>query len=226
MKEFIKQCMADLESLTGIRQTYYLTIDTDGERKATVLIQGILEVCKQFSYISEADQQKIIREQMVKDQNYDALNSRTVWKWFNGVKDLYWELAHKPKFENAIPLEPLTPETEKMIRDWQASLLGLNSFHSKMDIFNYKMHGFHAEMDKIQSEDEQRLAGIPVKSKSSKYVPDENLVLVNQRRMKAARDRGLDKLDLRDLKPFEVEGMVIHCRNLEEAQEMYLEIYS
>jgi len=219
MKEFIIQCLDDLESLTGIRQTYYLTTGTDGKRKATVLIQGILEVCKQFSYISEADQQKIIREQMVKDQNYDALNSRTVWKWFNGVKDKYWELAHKPKFENAIPLEPLTPETEKLIRDWQASLLGLNSFHSNMD-------NFHAEMDKIQSEDEQRLAGIPVKSKSSKYVPDENLVLINQRRMKAARDRGLDKLDLRDLKQFTVEGMVIHCRNLEEAQEMYLEIYS
>lgn len=220
MKEFIKQCLADLESLTGIRQTYYLTIDTDGERKATVLIQGILEVCKQFSYISEADQQKIIREQMVKDQNYDALNSRTVWKWFNGVKDKYWELAHKPKFENAIPLPPLTPETEKMIREWRADLMGLNSSPSKIDL--------HADMQKIKEEDEQRLAGVPVKSKLSKYkyVPDENLVLINERKMKAARDRGLDKLNLRDLKPFTVEGMVIHCRNLEEAQEMYLEIYS
>ena len=100
MQEFLKQCLEDLEPLTGIRQYYYLTTDQDGERKATVLILGIMEVLKQFPYIPESDQRKIIRDQMIKDQNYDSLNSRTVWKWLNSAKDVYWEKSQDKQQTN------------------------------------------------------------------------------------------------------------------------------
>lgn len=160
MNDFIIQCLEDLESLTGIRQYYFLTTDPDGERKTKVLIRGILEVCKQFPYISEADQKKIITDQMVKDQNYDSLNSRTVWKWLNGAKDVYWEKTQK-KVEEVKPLEPLTPETIQMIDDYLKKL-GSDMQPTKRQGFAKRLKD---EMDKIQSEDQERLNG----SNLSKY---------------------------------------------------------
>lgn len=156
MNDFLIQCLEDLESLTGIRQYYFLTTDPDGGRKTTVLIRGILEVCKQFPYISEADQKKIISEQMVKDQNYDSLNSRTVWKWLNGAKDVYWAKTQE-KVQEVKPLEHLSEETQKLIRDWQASLLGLNATQGDIS----------KEMDNIRAEDESRLQGKEIRKGSN-----------------------------------------------------------
>lgn len=213
MKDFLKQCLEDLEPLTGIRQYYYLTTDPDGERKATVLILGIIEVLKQFPYIPESDQQKIIRDQMVKDQNYDSLNSRTVWKWLNAAKDVYWEKSQE-KVQEPEQVGPLTPETEKMISEYLAKLA--TGFEPK------KRAGFaqrlKEEMEKIQAEDEQRVAG-------NNYKPDDNLVLIAEKKAQAARSRGLDKLGLHELKSFIVDGKTIVARDKEEAQEMYIEIY-
>lgn len=145
MKEFLKQCFRDLEALTGIRQLYFFEVDPEGERKLDICIQGILKVCEMYPYIPQEAQKKIIREQMVKDQDYEALNSRTVWKWFDKAKDIYWNRKEEP--EQIEPVRELSEETQRMIRDMQSKLLGFSVPDAKM------------EMEKIKKEDKERLEG-------------------------------------------------------------------
>lgn len=152
MKEFIEQCIKDQEAINGIRQLYFLEVDPDGERKLKITIQGILRTCEQFQYIPPEAQKKIISDQMVKDQDYDALNSRTVWKWFDKAKDVYWAKAQEP-VEEVKELEPLSEETQRMIRDWQADLLGLQPVPQISSV----------EIDRLKDEDRARLEGKSVK---------------------------------------------------------------
>ena len=168
MNEFLRQCFRDLEAITGIRQLYYFETDPDGERKLDVCIKGILLTCKQFPYIPEEAQQKIIREQMVKDQEFDALNSRTVWKWFDKAKDIWWAKSQEPVPE-VKDAGPLTPETEKLIREFQVGLL--NGMGKERPLFKERLAD---EMAKIQAEDKSRLEGKEIaKSERYKYQTDE-----------------------------------------------------
>lgn len=148
MKEFIEQCIKDQEAINGIRQLYYLETDPDGERKLKITILGIIKSCEQFPYIPQEAIKKIISEQMVKDQDYDALNSRTVWKWLNQAKDVYWAKSQEPVPE-VKDAGPLSPETEKLIREWQSDLLGLKPVPQISSV----------EIDRLRDEDKLRLEG-------------------------------------------------------------------
>ena len=152
MKSFIEQCFRDQEAINGIRQLYFLEVDPDGKRKLEITIKGILLTCGQFPYIPEEAQKKIITDQLVKDQDYDALNSRTVYKWLNMHKDLWWAKSQEPVPE-VKDAGPLTPETEKLIREWQANLLGLQPVPQISSV----------EIDRIKDEDKLRLEGKSVK---------------------------------------------------------------
>lgn len=129
MKEFFKQCLEDLESLTGLRQLYFLQSDEDGRRKIDVLLMGMVLACESYPYIPEEAQRKIIRDQMVKDQSYEALNSRTVHKWLTTAANSF--RAHSqfdadlltPRDRDGNPCEPAAPEVaEKYMKEFQSQL--------------------------------------------------------------------------------------------------------
>jgi hypothetical protein len=161
MRDFLIQCLNDQESINGIRQLFYLQSDAvDGKRKVEVLIKGMLLTCKEFEYIPEERQKSIIASQMRQDMEYDALNSRTLWKWLNAFKSPYLN-PHKLQ-DKEFDLPPLKPETEKMVREWQMTLL------DKPGPRNVEF-----EMAKIKAEDAARMKGEqkPV-SESAHYKPD------------------------------------------------------
>lgn len=220
MKEFLKQCLDDLESLTGIRQLFFLENDPDGKRKIEVLINGMLLKCKEFSFIPESDQKNIIRSMMVKDQQYDALNSRTLDKWLNGHSAAY--TVEKPVEVKRIELTPEENErVDKLIESW------------KMQVFDFKPKytGLENEIEKIKTEDDKRLKG----RKSEMVKQSIEALEISNRKMKAAKDRGLDKLNFcgcrhpedcnKGLHHIEVEGKVIVARNRSEAQDIYMEVF-
>ena len=64
-----------------------------------------------------------------------------------------------------------------------------------------------------------------VKLKGSAYIPDPINVVIQEKKLQAARSRGLDKLELNQIKSFDVEGQKIVARNYEEAMEIYAEVY-
>lgn len=154
MNDFILQCLDELEPLTGIRQLYFLQSDPEGERKIQVLIKGILMTCQQFPYIPEEAQKKIIREHMVKDQDYEALNSRTVWKWLNMNKDVWWakEQAAEP---SETPPEPMSEETKKMVDKFMADLAAGMQDRTRPKF----AERLKQEMEKIAQEDKERTEG-------------------------------------------------------------------
>lgn len=215
MKEFIQQCIKDQEAINGIRQLYFLEVDHDGERKLRITIEGILKTCEQFPYIPQEAQQKIIRDQMVKDQDYDALNSRTVWKWLDKAKDVYWAKAQEPVNE-VKDIGPLAPETEELIKNHLAELASQIAQERRPKFADR----LKEEMEKIATEDKERVEG------------RKNLVAANHEHLEfrarmenAKNSRGLHQVPFHELKTFTVEGKPIVARNQEEAQEIYLEVY-
>jgi len=65
----------------------------------------------------------------------------------------------------------------------------------------------------------------PPRKKASNYEPDPMLILLHEKKMKAIRDRGLDKVRDGELTKFEIAGKIVIARTQEEAQEIYLEVY-
>jgi len=169
MKEFLLQALKDLESLTGIRQLYYLESDQeDGKRKIEVLIKGMVATCKEFDYIPETAQKSIIASQMRQDQDYEALNSRIIWKWLNAFKGPY--LNPKELQDKEVVFEDITPETQKLVRDWQMSLL---EKQVPQDV--------EFEKAKIIAEDAARLKGeVKVKSESAHYKIDPETIVMRE----------------------------------------------
>ncbi len=214
MKDFFKQCLKDLEPLTGIRQLYFLESDLeDGARKLDVLLSGMVTTSTMFPYITEETQKKIIREMMVKDQDYDSLNSRVIHKWLNQHKEFYYLEANKAA---EAPTVHLSEEESKRIDQ-----LAQKTLASLAGNFSPSLTGVDEEMKKIQAEDLERQEG----KKSYHYKPDPEKILINEKKLLAAKTRGLDKIGLEQLKTFEVEGKTVVARNVEEAQEIYIEVY-
>jgi hypothetical protein len=172
MKEFFKQCLEDLESLTGIRQLYFLQVDPDGKRKIEVLISGMITTSKQFPYISETDQQRIIREQMVKDQDYDSLNSRTVYKWLNMNKDFYFMDANSATEAPRIDLSDDEKERiDQLANKFKMSLMGN---------FRPEYKDLQKEIDDLKIEDFERQEGKHSTAKSLGYVPPSKEYLIEK----------------------------------------------
>lgn len=176
MKDFFTQCLKDLESLTGIRQLYYLQSDIeDGKRKLDVLINGMVATCKEFDYIPEAAQKTIIASQMRQDQDYEALNSRIIWKWLNAFKAPY--LNPKDLQDKEVVFEPLSEETKKMIAD---HLFNLSSDIGKTILKDAKVE---REMKQIQKEDKER---VEKKSLSTHYKIDPETIALQKLRKEYA----------------------------------------
>jgi hypothetical protein len=210
MKDFLIQCLKDLESLTGIRQLYFLQSDLeDGERKKNVLINGMLSACKEFDYIPEEAQKKIIASQMIQDQSYEALNSRTIWKWLNAFKGPYLNPAKLQ--DEPVIFEPLKPETEKLVREWQMSLLD-----------NPKPTNVDLEMAKIKAEDAARLAGLETKPKSLSvaYKPKPKDPREEKIRAYLAEKKGKDWIGART---FEMDGLIFRCDDEEDGYNTFVE---
>lgn len=108
MREFFKQCLEELEDVSGIRQLYWLrqSCETkeDFDKRKSVLIESMVLASQRFPYINQEEQKKIIRRMMIEDQQYDALNSRTIHKWLDLHKDKFpfiteseMEQSHAPE---------------------------------------------------------------------------------------------------------------------------------
>ncbi len=221
MKDFFEQCLRDLEPLTGKRQVYYWQTETEpdatgkpkGARKFELCVMGMVTQSKLFSYIPEADQKRIISEMIVKDQEYESLNSSAVFKWLSMYKDKYFTDANAPDPDK---LHEYTDEEirriDKIANKFKAQLVGQS--------INFK--GIQKDMEAIKVEDALRIEN---KAISVNRRQNDEYVFRQEKKLSAAKDRGLDKLNFNELKSFNVEGQNIIARTLEEAREIYIEVY-
>lgn len=223
MKEFFENCLRDLEALTGKRQVYFWQTETGideasgkpkGLRKFEVCVHGMVIQSQNFSYIPEADQKRIITEMMVKDQDYDQLNSQVIHKWLSMYSGKYFMAANAPEPEKMRELSPEEHERiDRLANQFKASLAGA---------FQANCSNIEKDMEAIKREDAQRIEN---KALSAKRKQNDEYVLLQEKKMAAAKSRGLDKLNFTDLKAFEVEGEKIVATSLEQAREIYIEVY-
>lgn len=151
MKEFFIQCMKDLYSLTGIEQVRWMQNDLkDGKRNFELCVEGMVVKAKEFSYIPEADQKRIILEMMTKDTDYESLNSRTIHKWLSMFKDKYFIDSQAPE---ETPRVELTKEESARI-DALAE-----EFKSRLIDFRPKYKNLDEEKERIENEDSERVEG-------------------------------------------------------------------
>lgn len=176
MKEFFKQCLEDLEFISGNRQLYWMKQNcesqSDFNRKKDILINSMVIVSKEFEYIPEASQKCIIQTQIIKDQNYEGLYSSTIWKWLNAYKAPYLnpaQLQDKP-----VIFEPQSEETKEMIRKHLANLSGLGDPVFKQEVILN-------DMKKIEKEDRQR---IEHESLSTHYKLEPEKIVMQQLKKK------------------------------------------
>jgi len=177
MKEFFIQCMKDLEPLTGIRQLFFMQSDIeDGQRKFDVLIKGMVSKAAEFDYIPEAVQKAIIKKMMVKDQEYDQLNSRVIDKWLNLHKDQYF--TSKPE-----ELKPVQLTEEQAMRvDALITEALKNLAPDPRSVFK----GWEKEAENIKAEDNERQSGN--KAASLQYKMDEGKILERELHLRWIRE--------------------------------------
>ena len=156
MKEFFKSELQTLKAKTGLNQYETVSNMPDAAKQIGILLDSMVLVCNEFPYIPDSDKQKIIKKMIIQDQEFTALNSRAVWKWLNMHKDAYWakeqEIEHLEQ-----PAGPLSPETEKLIKDFQDNLARQMEAEKRNRITSGKR--LREEMEKITREDSERLEG-------------------------------------------------------------------
>lgn len=101
MRDFFKRILDNFHLYSGNRPLEKLS-----DEEVTMLLNILCRVSKNYEYIPEAEQQKIIEGQLIADRTYHNLNARTVAGWLelNGKK-YFKEEAHVPTEGNAKPLE-------------------------------------------------------------------------------------------------------------------------
>jgi len=126
----------------------------------------------QFPYISEADQQRIIREQMVKDQDYDSLNSRTIYKWLNMNKDFYFMETNSATESPRVELSEAEKERiDQLANQFKMSLMGN---------FRPEYKDLQKEIDDLKLEDIERQDGKVSETKKLGYVPPNKEYLIEK----------------------------------------------
>lgn len=117
MRDFLKSELKTLKAKTGLNQLENLSALPDSQNQIKILLDSIMLVFGEFHFIPDNDKKRIIQENIIRDQEFQGLNSRVVWRWLNAQKDKYYkELAHRESEEGA---PPLTGEArDKAIAEW------------------------------------------------------------------------------------------------------------
>jgi hypothetical protein len=215
MRDFFKRELETLYAKTQLRQYETLSAMDDPQKQIKVLLDTLQWACDRYDYIPDATKQAIILERMLTDGKFIGFNAPVLIKWFEEVKGIYFkESAHIKPEDEAPPVayEDLKPELKQEVDNLLKELSEPSKF--AMPAIT------QADLKSIEIEDELK-QGESMKPKGS----NENLVIIHEKKMQAIKSRGLDTVDFRDLKKFEINGIIIHARNEEEANDMFVEIY-
>jgi len=100
MRDFFKEELEALERKTGLKQYEKILAQDKWEVELKELLDELCRVCNQFDYIPNEDKAKIIRQNIITDQEFIGFNSRIIYKWLSGSKAIYFkEQAHQKQPE-------------------------------------------------------------------------------------------------------------------------------
>lgn len=128
MREFFKDCIKSLDTITGIKTYTYLQINAgksaeakkEADKEIDLWLSSLCRVSQKFDYIPEEAQQKYILRMMEEDQKYTEFNSRTVWGWLDLHKDKH--ITHSQFTEMDLspgtPFDQLPQATKDLVNDF------------------------------------------------------------------------------------------------------------
>lgn len=131
MRDFFIKCLNELEAITGLRQLAFWEMEAakdiqagksekEARNKFDVCVAGMVEASKKFPEIEEERQRKHVRRMMVEDTTYEALNSRTIYRWLNQYRQ---QQAPKAQLTEEDLSQVAPPEVaDKYIKEFQESL--------------------------------------------------------------------------------------------------------
>lgn len=225
MQEFFKSELKTLAIKTGIDQVEYICKSIESKEEAIKAINEVTLMWAKVSCESPFDKintdakKRIIQDQMIKDESFvkpsygqlPGFNNRIIWKWMNNHWMMHGNIIEKKEESNT---EIAPPEiADKYLNQLKEQLS--SGFQKPV----YK--NLEKEMEAITTEDEERVNG----RKASIREANEKAIELSERKMEAIKKRGLDKIGLDQIKRFKIDGVLIFARNVEEAQEIYLEVY-
>lgn len=129
MNEFFFNLLNNLDKLAGLKQLdkIYASHDNTKEGKEAakaeikILLGVLCNVSKQFPFIPDHEQQKIITQAVITEE-FHSLNGNTVYKWLVRHKDKYFKEGHHAE-DTKPQAEPLTGEARQAkLKEWMASL--------------------------------------------------------------------------------------------------------
>jgi len=190
MRTFFVSLLKDLKRLTGVKQYEEIASNPNGKEAAQAeldaLLEPMIEVCNQYSYISDEDKMKIIKAAIINAKEFYGLNARFVRLALEAVKDIYFKESGyletnallNAKESNAVPLEECSPETQAMVKEFTAKL----AVGGIQKITDANEH----ELKSIQSEDEFR---VKPKAYSTSYKPlSENEIKIRDMHVQWIRE--------------------------------------
>lgn len=184
MRNFFKSELENLHIKTGLLQYFKLSEMTDadgnpdGERQLKLLLDTLVQVCEEFSYIPDNDKKRIIQQAILRDTDYTGINPRQVWKWLNLEKGKYFkEEAHRPMESNTKPVtyDELKPEIKEQVDAFMQSLQAPGKYAMP--------EVSQEEIDAIKLEDLEIQEG----KKGSGYIPNPELVILHQKKIEWMR---------------------------------------
>jgi F0F1-type ATP synthase membrane subunit b/b' len=225
MQEFFKSELKTLAIKTGLEQAevIYKNASTVQEAKAIldeVTLQWATCTCTSpFDKITPDVKKRIIQDQMIKDESFSkphyghvpGFNNRILWKWLNNHWQIHGDKIEK-KTEQAKPENIAPPEVaDKYLNQLKQSLISVKPEYPDL----------HRDIEKIKQEDKERQEG----PRQHNHKSSEEYYRRFEKMRQVAKNRGLDKLDFKDLNQFNVEGQTIIARSIQEAEEIFLEVW-
>jgi hypothetical protein len=122
MRDFFKDELKALERKTGLKQYEKILAAEKWEIELKELLDELCRVCNQFDYIPNEDKAKIIRQNILTDQEFIGFNARIIYKWLLSARSVYFkELAHQEQQEEQKPILEGAARDAKL-KEWLAAL--------------------------------------------------------------------------------------------------------
>lgn len=184
MRAFFKSELETLKIKTGLNQYENISALPDAEHQFKLLFDSLEDVCAQYPYIPDNDKKRIVQEQIYRDQDFNQLTPRVLWKWLEREKTKYFrEAAHIPTESNAKPVtyDELSAETKEAVDIFLKALQSDNAGFKRVPEVT------QADIDAIKLEDLEAQEGKKAVSTNLHDIEREKQLFMHNKKIEYGR---------------------------------------
>ncbi|MCA6391582.1 MAG: hypothetical protein IM602_17300 [Cytophagales bacterium] len=228
--EIVKAVPNSVEKIMDARLICDLVREVGKETIQQMLETEIIKLANQINVAHNinATQLPFIAETLLNTYPTESL-ADFILVFKRGAIGFYGNTYHKLDCATIMEWMAKHIEEKSMYRERDNSNSKKNEEHTAIDYEEYKsrleasrLKEREQKINKIVHEDGYEQFKEEVKTAKD---ASDSYLLIKEKKLAAAKSRGLDKLNLGELKTFDVEDQRIVARTLEEAREIFIEVY-